>query len=70
MNKTIVHDEGAAAPAAAGTHSKLQPAVIKLGLDIHAKTYVVVAQHDHAMPRPARRFAPAEFAPWVLGATM
>jgi transposase len=65
MFKTIVHHEWAAAPAAAGTDRSNQPAVIKLGLDLHAKTYVVVAQHDHAMPRPARRFAPAEFVPWV-----
>jgi len=41
--------------------------VIKLGLDIHAKTYVVVAQHDHAALRPPRRFGPAEFVPWVEG---
>src|SRR5437867_1449045 len=66
MNKTIVHfNEGAAASAAAGTHTSLQPAVIKLGLDIHAKVYVVVAQHDHAALRPPRRFAPPEFVPWV-----
>ena len=65
MNKTIVHHEGAAALTAAGTQSNLPPAVIKLGLDIHAKTYVVVAQHDHAALRPPRRFAPGEFVPWV-----
>src|SRR5450755_944391 len=65
--KTIVHHKGAAAPAAAGTKSSQPPATIKLGLDIHAKVYVVVAQHDHAMPRPPRRLAPAEFVPWVEG---
>jgi transposase len=66
MNKAIVHfNERAAALAAAGTKTKLQPAVIKLGLDIHSKIYVVVAQHDHAALRPPRRFGPAEFVPWV-----
>jgi transposase len=65
MIKTIVHYEGAAALTAAGTKPSVSPAVIKLGLDIHAKTYVVVAQHDHAALRPPRRFAPPEFVPWV-----
>ena len=65
MIKTIVHHEGAAALTAAGTQPSQSPAVIKLGLDIHTKLYVVVAQHDHAMPRPPRRFEPPEFLPWV-----
>jgi transposase len=66
MSKTIVHfNEGAAALTAAGTKSNSQPAVIKLGLDIHAKVYVVVAQFDHAALRPPRRLAPSEFVPWV-----
>src|SRR5215210_1749308 len=63
--QSFSHHEGAAAPAAAGTHRINPPAVIKLGLDIHATTYVVVAQHDHAALRPPRRFAPPEFVPWV-----
>ncbi len=67
MIRTIVQNERATAHAAAGTQPKQAPAVIKLGLDIHAKVYVVVAQHDHATPRPPRRFAPGEFVPWVEG---
>src|SRR5882724_10212319 len=39
--------------------------VIKLGLDIHSRLYVVVAQSGHCTPKPARRFTPEEFAPWV-----
>ena len=66
MNKTIVHfNEGAAALTAAGTETITRAETIKLGLDIHLKTYVIVAQHDHAMPRPPRRFGPPEFVPWV-----
>ena len=38
---------------------------IKLGLDIHQARYVVVAQEGHATPKPARRFLPHEFVPWV-----
>ena len=63
--KTIVHPEGASAHTAAGTKTSHTPAVIKLGVDIHASVYVVVAQHDHAGLRPPRRFGPAEFVPWV-----
>ena len=65
MIQAIVHHEGAAAPAAAGHNVKVSSSVIKLGLDIHSKVYVVVAQYDHALPKPARRFAPQEFVPWV-----
>jgi transposase len=63
----IVHSNVAAVSPAAGTQSSHRPAVIKLGLDIHTKTYVVVAQYDHAALRPPRRFGPAELVPWVEG---
>jgi transposase len=65
MNKTIVHHEGAAALTVAIDKVKLSSSVIKLGLDIHSRLYVVVAQYDHALPKPARRFAPQDFVPWV-----
>lgn len=65
MKYTIVHDEGAASLEAAGTKIQLCPAVIKIGLDIHARLYVAVAQYDQLLPKPARRFAPSEFVPWV-----
>jgi transposase len=39
--------------------------VIKIGLDVHALSYVAVAQYDHLLPKAARRFRPAEFVPWV-----
>ena len=65
IKNTFVHHQVAAAPTAAGTKPSFAPAVIKLGLDIHASVYVVVAQHDHAALRPPRRFGPAEFVPWV-----
>src|SRR5215211_7872036 len=65
--QAIVHHEGAASLEVAGTQTSLRPAVIKLGLDIHTKTYVVVAQYDHAALRPPRRFTPAELVPWVEG---
>ena len=65
MTNTIVHDEGAASPEVAGTKLQLCPATIKIGLDVHARIYVAVAQYDHLLPKPARRFYPPEFVPWV-----
>ena len=67
MNKTIVHHEGVRSPERTGRKVKLTPAVIKVGLDVHAKLYVAVAQSDQLLPKPARRFAPCEFVPWVEG---
>ncbi len=65
MSKTIVHHQGAVSSQAAGSQAKLIRSVIKLGLDIHQARHVVVAQYDHALPKPPRRFAPGEVVPWV-----
>jgi transposase len=65
MSKTIVHHERAASPKVAGHQSKPIPSVIKLGLDIHLACHVVVAQYDHALPKPPRRFDPGQVVPWV-----
>ena len=65
MINPIVHHERAAALTVADHKIKPTSSVIKLGLDIHLRLYVVVAQYDHALPKPARRFAPQEFVPWV-----
>src|SRR5689334_14091117 len=67
MNKTIVDHERATSPEVAVTTVKPGPALIKIGLDIHARIYVAVAQYDHLLPKAARRFAPPEFVPWVEG---
>lgn len=67
MQNTIVHDEGATSLEGAVGKVKLSRPVIKLGLDIHARIYVVVAQHDHLLPKAPRRFSPPEFVPWVEG---
>ena len=65
MFNSIVHHEGAPALTGAGTDAKVKPAPIKLGVDVHARRYVVVAQEDHALPGPARGFDPADFPRWV-----
>jgi transposase len=65
MQNTIVHDEGATSLEGAVGKVKLSSSLIKLGLDIHAKQYVVVAQYDQLLPKAARRFWPGEFVPWV-----
>src|SRR6516164_3964889 len=65
MKNTIVHDEGAASLEDAVGKVKLSGSMIKIGLDMHARLYVAVAQYDHLLPKPARRLAPMEFLPWV-----
>lgn len=67
MFNAIVHHEGVASLEATGTKVKPGPATIKIGLDVHARLYVAVAQYDHLLPKAARRFAPPEFLPWVEG---
>src|SRR5713101_6906367 len=65
MKNTIVHYEGAASLEAVTTRVKRSGARIKIGLDMHARLYVSVAQYDHLLPKAARRFGPGEFVPWV-----
>jgi hypothetical protein len=65
MQNTIVHYEGAASLEVAVNKIKLNSSVIKIGLDVHARVYVAVAQYGQLLPKPARRFAPLEFVPWV-----
>jgi transposase len=65
MQNTIVHNEGAASLEVAGTKVKLSSSMIKIGLDVHARLYVAVAQHDHLLPKPAQRLAPSQFVPRV-----
>lgn len=38
---------------------------IKLGIDVHADSYRVVRQVDHATPQPAQKFAPDAFLAWA-----
>ena len=68
MKNTIVHHEGAAPLEVAVKKIKLSGSVIKIGLDVHARLYVAVAQYDQLLPKPARRLAPSEFVPWVEAA--
>ena len=44
-------------------NTKLQ--TLKLGLDVHADTIVVVRLLDHSAPQPAQKFAPAKFLDWI-----
>jgi transposase len=38
---------------------------IKLGIDVHADSYRVVRQIDHATPQPAQKFTPQDFLAWA-----
>jgi transposase len=65
MKKYTVLHSVTAAPAAAKSKVKSSGSLLKIGLDIPREKFVVVAQYDHATPRPPQRFAPAELVPWV-----
>ena len=39
--------------------------IIKLGLDVHADTIVVVRILDNSAPQPAQKFTPAKFRAWI-----
>ena len=41
------------------------PQTLKLGLDVHADTIVVVRLLDHRAPQPAQKFTPAKFREWI-----
>jgi transposase len=61
MNKLNSNTSEVRAEQAAS--KKLQ--TLKLGLDIHAESIVVVRILDHSAPQPAQKFTPARFLPWV-----
>jgi transposase len=65
MKNTIVQDEGATSLEVAVNRIRPSGSIIKIGLDVHARVYVAVAQYDHLLPKPARRLAPSQFVPWV-----
>ena len=59
-NKTTDNSEVRAEQAASN-----KIATIKLGLDVHAGSIVVVRILDHRAPQPAQKFTPAKFKEWV-----
>jgi len=47
------------------TQTDLKAKCIKLGIDVHADSYRVVRQIDHATPQPAQKFTPKDFLVWA-----
>lgn len=47
------------------TQKAVKAKSIKLGIDVHADSYRVVRQVDHATPQPAQKFTPQGFMVWV-----
>ncbi len=47
------------------TQSTPKAKCIKLGIDVHADSYRVVRQMDHATPQPAQKFTPRDFLIWA-----
>jgi transposase len=61
MNQhTVDNSEVRAEQAASKKHQ-----TIKLGLDVHADTIVVVRILDQSAPQPAQKFSPAKFIEWA-----
>ena len=61
MNKQNLNTSEVRAEQAANT----KPQTIKLGLDVHADSIVVVRIVDHSAPQPAQKFTPVTFGEWV-----
>jgi transposase len=47
------------------TQTATKAKCIKLGIDVHADSYRVVRQIDHATPQPAQKFTPKDFLVWA-----
>jgi transposase len=47
------------------TQRAIKAKSIKLGIDVHADSYRVVRQVDHATPQPAQKFSPEAFMLWA-----
>jgi transposase len=47
------------------TKTTVKAQCIKLGIDVHADSYRVVRQLDHATPQPAQKFTPKAFLAWA-----
>ena len=47
--------------------ASIKPQTLKLGLDVHAESIVVVRMVDQSAPQPAQKFTPAKFREWVKG---
>jgi hypothetical protein len=47
------------------TQTAIKAKSIKLGIDVHADSYRVVRQIDHATPQPSQRFSSKEFLRWA-----
>src|SRR5580658_4395239 len=63
MTEPKINSEVRAEQAASKTPQPHQ--TIKLGLDVHADTIVVVRILDHSTPQPAQKFTPAKFLKWI-----
>ncbi len=47
------------------TQTTTKAKCIKLGIDVHADSYRVIRQLDHATPQPAQKFTPKDFLAWA-----
>jgi transposase len=52
-------------PTSSNNNASFLGEVIKLGIDVHKDTYVVVEKVDSSLPERPRRFKPEQFLIWV-----
>ena len=52
-------------PTSLITQTKAKAEVIKLGIDMHKSTYVVVRQEDNEAPKSPQKFSPESFLVWI-----
>src|SRR5882672_10153174 len=64
MNQQPINNSEVRAEQAASKTTKPNQ-TLKLGLDVHADTIVVVRILDHSAPQPAQKFTPAKFKEWI-----
>ena len=62
-NNMTKHSNNSEVRAEQVASNKVQ--TLKLGLDVHADSIVVVRILDHSAPQPAQKFSPARFKEWV-----
>ena len=63
--KTMIEQDVSTSKVRVEPAASIKSQTIKLRLDVHADTIVVVRILDHSAPQPAQTFTPAKFRQWV-----
>lgn len=61
----ITNRSSVGSPDQSGQAANAKLRTLKLGLDVHADTIVVVRILEHSAPQPAQKFSPPRFLEWI-----